>query len=109
LVDFAVHAGPLKDASIKVIAASVDSVEQVAGLKAGLRVGFPMFAELDAQAVAAATGAHMQTGERTFLHATGFLLNPQGRVGTAVYATGPIGRFNSTDILRTVSFVRASG
>ena len=52
MVDFAVHAGPFIDADIKVLAASVDSVEQTAELKAGLRVGFPMYAELDAFAVA---------------------------------------------------------
>lgn len=106
MVDFAVHAGPFIDADIKVIAASVDSVENVQNLKEGLRVGFPMFAEVDAAAVAEATGAFMQTGDRTFLHATGFLITPEGKVGTAVYATGPIGRLNPTEVLRTVSFVR---
>lgn len=107
MVDFAVHAGPFIDAEIKVIAASVDSVEKTASLKDGLRVGYPMFAEVDAAAVAEATGAFMHSDEnRTFLHATGFLLTPDGTVSRAVYATGPIGRFTSSDILRTVLFER---
>ena len=106
MVDFAVHAGPFIDADIKVIAGSVDSLEQVTELKAGLRVGFPMFAEVDAGALAESTGAFIQTGDRTFVHATGFLLNPEGKVATAVYATGPIGRLNPTEVLRTVSFAR---
>ena len=106
MVDFAVHAGPFIDAGIKVVAASVDSVEQTTELKEGLRVGFPMFAEVDAAAVAESTGAFMQTGDRTFLHATGFLLAPDGTINNALYSTGPIGRFTSTDILRKVLFER---
>jgi len=94
------------DAEIKVVAASVDSVENVAALKAGLRVGFPMYAEVDAAAVADATGAFMQSGDRTFLHATGFLIRPDGTVATAVYATGPIGRLNPTEVLRSVGFAK---
>ncbi len=108
MVDFAVHAGPFVDAGIKVVAASVDSVETTAALKDGLRVGFPIFAEVDAAAVADATGAFMHSDEnRTFLHATGFLLEPDGTISKAVYATGPIGRFTSSDILRTVLFERS--
>ena len=106
MVDFAVHAGPFIDADIKVVAASVDSIEKTAALKEGLRVGFPMFAEVDAAAVAESTGAFMQSGERTFLHATGFLLSPEGKVATAVYATGPVGRLTPTEVLRTVLFRR---
>jgi len=94
------------DAEIKVVAASVDSVENVGALKAGLRVGFPLYAEVDAAAVADATGAFMQSGDRTFLHATGFLIRPDGTVATAVYATGPIGRLNPTEVLRSVGFAK---
>jgi len=94
------------DADIKVVAASVDSVEKTATLKEGLHVGYPVYAEVDAAAVSEATGAFMQTGDRTFLHATGFLLAPDGTVSRAVYSTGPIGRYTSSEILRTVWFAR---
>jgi alkyl hydroperoxide reductase subunit AhpC len=107
LVDFATFAGPLINADIAVVAASVDTVEQVADLKAGLRVGFPMFAELDAQAVAESTGAYIQTGDRTFLHATSFLLDPAGEVVNSLYSSGPIGRFTASEILRKVLFERS--
>lgn len=106
MVDFATAAGPLIASEIKVVAASVDSVEQTADLRAGLRVGFPMYAELDAHAVAEATGAFIQTGDRTFLHATGFLLRPDGAIHTAVYATGPVGRLTPADVLASVAFAR---
>lgn len=107
MVDFAVHGGPFIDADIKVVAASVDSIEKTATLKQGLHIGYPMFAEVDAAAVAEATGAFMHSDEnRTFLHATGFLLTPDGAIARAVYSTGPIGRFTSSEILRTVLFER---
>jgi alkyl hydroperoxide reductase subunit AhpC len=104
LVDFAVHGGPLKELGVRVAAASVDPIDNVRSLKEGLRVGFPMFAEVDAAAVSAATGAHMQTGEKTYLHATAFLVDPEGTVINAVYSTGPIGRFTASEILRKVRF-----
>lgn len=106
MVDFATHANPLIQAEIKVIAGSVDSVEQTAELKAGLHVGFPMYAELDAHAIAESTGAFIQTGDRTFLHSTGFLVRPDGKLATGVYATGPVGRLTPSDVLRIVAFLR---
>ncbi len=89
---------------MRVAAASVDSIDNVRSLREGLRVGFPMYAEVDAAAVSAATGAHMHTGEKTYLHATGFLVNPEGTIINAVYSTGPIGRFTASEILRKVRF-----
>lgn len=104
MVDFAVHAGPLKALDVRVAAASVDPIDNVRRLKEGLRVGFPMYAEVDAAAVSAATGAHMHTGKRTFLHATGFLVDPEGKIINAVYSTGPIGRFTASEVVRKVRF-----
>lgn len=109
MVDFATHARPFIDAGIKVVFASVDSIDKTATLKQGLHVGFPMLAEVDAEATAAALGSFVQTGERTFLHATGFLLKPDGTIDTAVYATGPIGRLNPSEVLRMVAFRKSQG
>ena len=87
------------------MAASVDSVAQTAELKAGLQVGFAMVGEVDADAVSASTGA--LTGDRggtTILHGAGFLLDPEGKVNTSLYASGPIGRFTASDVIRKVAF-----
>lgn len=89
---------------VKVAAASVDSVEKTAKLKEGLYVGYPVYAELDAHAVAEATGAHIQTGDRTFMHATCFLLDPEGTITSASYATGPLGRFWASEVTRNIRF-----
>lgn len=98
------NGGPLRSRGIKVAAASVDSVEATAKLKEGLHVGYPMYAGLDAHAVAETTGAHIQTGDRTFMHATCFLVNPDGVIAAASYASGPLGRMWAHEILRSVQF-----
>jgi hypothetical protein len=95
---------PLIELGIKVVAGSVDSLDRTNELKTSLRVGFPMFAELDAPTVSADTGAAYQTGDRVFLHGTGWLVNPAGEIVSSLYSTGPIGRFTASDIIRKVLF-----
>jgi len=105
LVDFDSSAAVLSRIGISVVAASVDSAETTEALSDGLRIGFVKMASgLDAPAVADATGAFLQTGDRVFLHATGFLLNPDGVVVQSVYSSGPIGRFTASDVLKKVQF-----
>ena len=90
---------------IKVVGASVDSLERATELKEGLRLGFvQMGYGIDGPAVAEQTGAFIQTGDRTFLHATGFLLRPDGSVAQSVFSTGPIGRFTANDVMKKVRF-----
>ena len=98
----------LRELGISVVAASVDSVGDAAELATGLRLRYvTMLAQLDGPAVAEATGAALQTGDRTFLHATGFLLAPTGEINTSVSSTGPIGRFTANDVLKKVVFEKA--
>ena len=95
----------LRQEGITVVAASVDSVEETDALATGMQIRYVnVLGELDGPAVAEATGARIQTGDRTFLHATGFLLNPGGEIVTSVYSSGPIGRFTANDILKSVVF-----
>ena len=91
---------------MRVLAASVDPIDNVAELRAGLHVGYRMYGEVDAREIATTTGAHIHEGDdgRVYTHATGFLLDPEGIVVNAVYSTGPIGRFWATEVLRKVRF-----
>lgn len=105
MVDFDTNALVLTQLGVTVVAASVDGLDHVRALQDGLRLRFVrMVGEVDGPAVAAATGAALQTGDRTFLHATGFLLDPSGAVLNSVYSSGPIGRFTADDVLRRVAF-----
>jgi len=107
LVDFDTNALVLREAGIKVVATSVDSVEDTASLAEGLRLGaVQMTAGVDVHEVAAATGAFIQDDTRTNLHATGFLLTPEGTVADACYSTGPIGRFTASDVFKKVAFAK---
>ncbi len=95
----------LRQEGIVVVAASVDTAEETDALATGLQLRYVhMLAGLDGPAVAESTGAAIQTGDRTFLHATGFLLNPDGEISNSVYSSGPIGRFTANDVLKKVVF-----
>jgi alkyl hydroperoxide reductase subunit AhpC len=107
LVDFATHARPLIDLDIRVVAGSVDSLESVQTLRAGLHIGFPMWGELNAAKVSADTGAPFHDAEKTYLHGSAWLVNPDGEIVQSLISTGPIGRFTASDIIRKVQFERA--
>jgi peroxiredoxin len=112
LADFDTNGSLLKKLGVTVVAASVDTVEETARLAEGLRLRYvQILAEVDGPAVSESTGAFLQTGDRTFLHATGFLTDPDGAIVNAVYSTGPIGRFTANDIMKKTIFeqARASG
>ncbi|MGI9613998.1 MAG: hypothetical protein ACR2QO_13905 [Acidimicrobiales bacterium] len=105
MVDFDTNAGLLMQLGVQVIAGSVDPLDEVQRLNDGLRLRYvQLVGELDGPAVAEATGAAIQTGDRTFLHATGFLLDPSGAIVNSVYSSGPIGRFTANDIMKKVLF-----
>ena len=95
------------DLGVKIAGGSVDPADNVAALRSGLHVGFPMWGELDAPTVSADTGAAYQDGDKVFLHGTGWLLNPDGEIVQSLYSTGPIGRFTASDIIRKVMFEKA--
>ena len=108
MADFDTNARLLDRLDVTVVAGSVDSVADTSALAAGLRLGYvKMLAEIDGPQVAESTGAFLQTGDRTFLHAAGFLLDPDGKIVNAVYSTGPIGRFTANDVMKKIAFDRA--
>jgi alkyl hydroperoxide reductase subunit AhpC len=106
LVDFE-NAVPLLAAqNAKVVALSVDDRETTQALVDGIRVAsYPVLHSADAQQISEATGAMIER-KRGFLHATGFLLNPEGKVSQAVYASGPIGRLSPLDTLKVLEFMQ---
>ena len=69
-------------------------------------VTFPVGYGLDPQFVSEATGAFYQKDpgkrERPYLHATNFILQPDGKVYVSAYCSGPPGRIAWQDMLHTV-------
>lgn len=79
------------------IGASTDNIEEAQIEQQGLT--FPLAYGLNAREFAALTGAFFNEA-KGFLHATDFIIRPNGVIEEAVYSTGPIGRFTAADILR---------
>jgi peroxiredoxin len=92
---------------IKVVSVSVEDRKTSEELVENHRLGFPVGYGADARAVSAATGAFIHD-DPTFLEATGFVLNPEGRILTAVYSTGAIGRLLPNDVLGFVHYLKSS-
>ena len=106
LAAFARAAGALAEEGVKVVSVSADDRETSEALVAKHGLGFPVGYGADARAVSAATGAFVNDDPLS-LQATGFILNPEGRVVTAVYSTRAIGRLMPDDVLSFVRHLKA--
>jgi peroxiredoxin len=92
---------------IPVIAASADSLQDtrefIKKLNLSLRVGYG----LKAKEISAKTGSFYDAKDG-YLHAAGFVLNPEGRVVNAVYSTTAIGRLVAADCLGLIGYIKKS-
>jgi len=107
LAAFARAADKLAGEGIKVVSVSVDDREKSEALVEKYKLGFPVAYGADARAVSAATGAFVND-DPVCLQATGFVLNPEGRIVTAVYSTRAIGRLLPEDVLGFVRYLTSS-
>jgi peroxiredoxin len=103
LADFQSHYEEFRAQGVAVVAASVDSFQDALTTVSRHQLAFPVAYGLDAASVAAGTGAFWDRTKRS-LHATGFMLRPNGEVAGAVYSTGPLGRYSAKDALAWISF-----
>jgi peroxiredoxin len=106
LAAFARAADELAGEGIRVVSVSVDDRETSEALVARHELGFPVAYGADPRAVSAATGAFVNE-DPVCLQATGFVLDPDGRVVTAVYSTRAIGRLTPEDVLNFVRHLKA--
>ena len=103
MADFQSRLADLEKLGAAVVAASVDSEADTRQLIEKLQVTFPVAYGIDGRRVCEATGAYWEE-RRSIVHATGFLLRPDGRIVHAVYSTGPVGRFVAADLNRQIEF-----
>ena len=96
----------LAGAGITMVALSVDDKATSETLVARLRLSFPVGFGAKADDVAAATGAYLAEGS-AYLQSTGFVLDRQGRILTAVYSSGAIGRLVPDDVVGFVRYVQS--
>ena len=93
----------LEALSISVYAASVDSADKTAEVQGSL--SFPVARGVTRQH-ADAIGAWWD-GRRDFIQPSEFILDRGGRVLSATYSTGPVGRLDCGDALSLVKILAA--
>lgn len=110
LLDYELRTDILARLGIKVAVAFAEPQSIVESIVRELRLTFPVGYGLDVKNVTSLTGAYYDdtTRERPFLHATGFLLDPEGKVFSALYSSRSIGRITAQDAATLVEFIRRS-
>jgi peroxiredoxin len=96
----------LTELGVKVVALSADDEATASALVKKHDLRFPVGHSADVDYVAALTGAYTNPHPKYF-QSTGFVLDPSGRVITAVYSSGAIGRLLPADVVGFVDYVKS--
>ncbi len=122
LYAFAQAAEAFAAEGIKVVAVSVDAREDAEGLVEKYGLTFAVGYAADPQEVSAVTGI-LVNEDTAYLEATGFVLDPEGRIHTAiysstegfeertvtiVYSSATISRLMPAEVLRVVASAKSS-
>jgi alkyl hydroperoxide reductase subunit AhpC len=105
LVDFAGAVDEFGRMDIGLVAGSADTLEDARQMVEELKIPFPVAWGLKAKEISFKTGAFYD-GEKGYLHASGFVINPEGKIVNAVYSTMAIGRLVPKDCLGLIAFLR---
>lgn len=102
----------LKAEGINVLAVSVDSLEKSQETQKETGATFPIAYGIPAKETAEAIGAFYDAAPAhvpaPYIHSTGFVVNPEGRILVSVYSSGAIGRLNWQDIVPLVQYVKGA-
>lgn len=104
MADFEKHADELQARDTAIVAASVDSEADAEKMRDDEQLSFAVAHSLDMADFARRYGAFFNP-DRGCLHATGFVIESNGTVAHAVYATGPIGRLEPQATIRAIDFL----
>lgn len=108
LAAFARAADEFTKEGVKVVSISSDDRETSEAFVKKHQINFPIGYGADARAVAAVTGAAVNE-QPLCLQATGFIIEPDGRIVTAVYSTRAIGRLMPDDVLDFIRHLKSKG
>jgi peroxiredoxin len=95
----------LAEVGAKLVALSVDDEATTQKLIDKHALTFPVGHSADARAIVQVSGAFVND-DPTYLHSTGFVLDPDGRVVISVYSSGAIGRLVSEDVVGLIRYLR---
>jgi peroxiredoxin len=88
---------------IAIVAGSTENLEDAQKFVERRKLEFRVAFNMDAKEFAARTGA-FYNADKGYLHATGFIIRPDGTIDEAVYSTGPVGRLIAADALRLIDY-----
>ncbi len=90
---------------IGLLAGSVDSLGDTRKMADELKISFPLAYGLNAKEISSKTGVFYE-GEKGYLQPSGFVIDPNGKIANAVYATMAIGRLGAKDCIGLISYLR---
>ncbi len=89
---------------MKVVAFSADNADEARAMGQEFHVTFPLGYDLNVRDFVDKTGAYFHA-DKGFVHATNFIVRPDGRVATACYSSGAIGRFWAADTIMQMDYL----
>jgi peroxiredoxin len=104
LADFQSRLPEFETLKTEIVGLSIDPIDKAKRTVDRHDLTFPVGYGVDARAFSRATGAQYDAG-RGYLHAAGFVLDPDGKVANAVYSSGPIGRLTPQDCLAYIAYL----
>ena len=106
LMNYEVNTYLFKKLDIQIIAVSSDPQDEAVKTVEHLGLTYPVGYGFDPQYISSQTGAYL-SDDSTYVHATGFLLGPDGKVVNAVYSFRSVGRLMPQDVTALVSIIRS--
>ena len=100
MAGFEKHRAELEALGVKIVAASIDPIDKAKEVAAEL--SFPVGYGVT-RAVADQLGSWWEE-RRGLIQPSEFLVGADGKVRSATYSTGPIGRVDAADVVRLVNF-----
>jgi peroxiredoxin len=105
LLDFQRAHEAWEELGVRVVALSVDPLEQAEQTVERHKLTYSVLYGLEAHAVASQIGAVLNE-QPLYLQATGFVLRPDGMVAVAVYSSGAIGRLVAADTINYIKYLQ---
>ncbi len=101
MLDFQRNIKDFEKKNIQLLAASADTWAQALQTTERYKLSFNLGYGLNPREVSAITGAFYNDKEN-YLHATGFIIGPDGKIENAVYSSRSIGRLVAKDCLEFI-------
>jgi peroxiredoxin len=104
LVDFTNAADEFKKMDIGVVAGSADDLEDTRKFIGELKVPFPVAYGLNPKEMSLKIGSFYESKDG-YCQPTGFVIDPAGKIGNAVYSTMAIGRLVAKDCVGLINYL----